>query len=250
MALTMIVGLFGGLLTSSTVSADPTPGTFIEIPRIDKNDDWDTQIQIQNVSGIATTVEVEFWSGYSATCPPQTVSTDEREMTLPPDGVWTLHNAIPAGAESAFVTTDPEANVAVTVDRWGPSPIDGFSISSSYTGVADPQMVGADWEYFAPYIMHNYHDLDTVLTIQNSGDACTSIWIYYKQQGNCECMKAQHVEQIMPGEAIRIGPEVGQFGVDMAFPGPDECSPGNGDRVGSAVCAANEPWAIVVVDFS
>jgi hypothetical protein len=111
-------------------------------------------------------------------------------------------------------------------------------------------MVGADWEYFAPYIMHNYHDLDTVLTIQNSGDACTSIWIYYKQQGNCECMKAQHVEQIMPGEAIRIGPEVDQFGVDMEFPGPDECSPGNGDWVGSAFITANEPLAIVVDQLS
>jgi len=250
MVLVLVTGLFGGLLTGSTVSADPSVGEIVEIPRIDVGNGWDTQIQIQNVSGAATTVTVEFWPAWSATCPPQSdTSLGTRLMVLPADSVWTLHSAIPAGAQSAIVTTDPAANLAVTVDRWGTS-IGAFQISSSYTGVTDPNMVGNDFEYFAPYIMHGYHDLDTVLTIQNSGDACTSVWIYYKQQGNCECMKAQHIELIRPGESIRIGPG---FGADVAFPGGDApagCSPGNLDWVGSAFIAANEELAIVVDQLS
>jgi len=252
MVLVLVTGLLGGLL-SSTVSADPNPGTVIEIPRIDKGGGWDTKIQIQNVSLIPTTVTVEFWSGWSQTCPPQSASTTRRQMVVPAGGVWTLHNAIPDGVESAFVTTSPAAYLAVTVDRWGTDPYGEFQISSSYTGVADPAMTGpvlGRKEYFAPYIMHGYHDLDTVLTIQNSGDACTSIWIYYKQQGNCECMKAQHIEQIRPGEAIRIGPG---FGADVSFPKADAplgCSPGSMDWLGSAYITANEPLAIIVDQLS
>ena len=251
MVLVLVVGLFGGLLTGSTVSADPTPGIFIEIPRIDKGNvfgtgTWDTQIQIQNVSGIATTVTVEFWPGWSKTCPPQaSTSLGTRTMWVPVNGVWTLHSAIPAGAESAFVTTSPAADVAVTVDRWGPDASGAEQISSSYTGVADPEMVGGGppYEYYAPYVMHGYNNLDTTLTIQNSGDICASIWIYYKEEGNCEFMKAQHIEQIRPGESIRIGPGVD---ADMAYPLP-ELAP---MWLGSAYVTANVPLAIIVDQLS
>jgi len=242
MVLVLVTGLLGGLL-SSTVSADPNPGTFIEIPRIDKGGGWDTKIQIQNVDVIATTVTVEFWSGWTQTCPPQSASTTKRQMVVPAGGVWTLHNAIPAGVESAFVTTSPAAYLAVTVDRWGPDFYGEFQISSSYTGIADPFMTGPTNEYFAPYVMHGYNDLDTTLTIQNSGDACTSIWIYYKEEGNCEFMKAQHVEQIRPGEAIRIGPGPD---ADMAYPSPEIDAP----WLGSAYITANEPLAIIVDQLS
>jgi hypothetical protein len=35
MVLVLATGLLGGLLTASTVSADPVPGIFVQIPRID-----------------------------------------------------------------------------------------------------------------------------------------------------------------------------------------------------------------------
>jgi len=266
MALVLVIGLFGGLLTASTVSADPTTGTWIEVPRIDKGtvfgQTWDTKIQIQN-TGAATWVLVDFWKGWSRTCPPATDTNyaGVAEMWLPAGGVWTLHDAIPAGAESAFIfscAADPDSahpahpcpegvgsELAVTVDRWGLDPSGATQLSSSYTGIADPDMVdpGPPYEYYAPYVMHGYNNLDTTISIQNSGDKCVSIWIYYKEEANCEMQKAQHIEQIRPGEAIRIGPGAD---ADYPFPSPELNAP----WLGSAYVTANVPLAIVVDQLS
>ncbi len=262
MALTLVIGLFGGLMTASTVSADPEVGDIIEIPRIDVGDTfgtgtWDTWIQIQNVTDCPTTVTVDFYGGDPFLCPPNADGVlGTRTMWMPGNGVWTLHNAIPAGAESAFVThipdsVDCDADLAVTVDRLGPDAQGfDFTLSSSYTGIADDTSMvgeGPPYKYFAPYIMNEYHDLDTTLAIQNSGDICASIWIYYKNQGNCECMKAQHIEQVAPGETVFVGPGPD---ADYDFPGADECSPGNGDWLGSAYITANVPLAIAVDQLS
>ncbi len=252
MVLVLVTGLFGGLLTGSTVSADPTPGTFIEIPRIDVGDvfgtgDWDTQIQIMNL-GADAMVYAEFYGGNPYLCPPNEDGPFyDVEMWMPAGAVWTLHNAIPAGAESAFIWSD--SPLAVTVDRWGPDAYgDGFELSASYTGISDPFMTdpndfGAPFEYFAPYVMNSYHNLDATITIQNSGEICASIWIHYKEQGNCEFMKAQHVEQIAPGERIVIGngPDA-----DMPYPTPEIDAP----WLGSAYITANVPLAIIVDQLS
>jgi len=253
MVLVLVTGLFGGLLTGSTVSADPTPGTFIEIPRIDVDDVfgtgvWETQIQIMNL-GPAAMVYAEFYGGNPYLCPPNEDGPFyDVEMWMPEGGVWTLHNAIPDGAESAFIWSD--SPLAVSVDRWGPDAYgDGFEISASYTGISDPFMTdpnnfGAPFEYFAPYVMNSYHDLDATITIQNSDlELCASIWIYYKEQGNCEFMKAQHIEQIAPGERIVIGngPDA-----DMAYPLPELAAP----WLGSAYITSNVPLAVIVDQLS
>jgi len=276
MVLVLVTGLFGGLLTASTVSADPTPGKVIEIPRIDLGDvfdnggDWDTQIQVQNTSSTAGAwVTAVFWKTYSETCPSNNPGPFAHAcMYLPKNGIWTLHTQIPDDAESALIYSfDSAANwkcthsgwdyddwfaaalgpdLAVTVDRWGPDAYAGeFALSASYTGVADPWMVdpGPPYEYFAPYVMNGYHNLDATITIQNSGDICASIWIYYKEQGNCEFMKAQHIELIAPGEAIRIGPGPD---ADMAYPLPELAAP----WLGSAYITSNVPLAVIVDQLS
>jgi len=283
MVLVLVIGLFGGLLTASTVSADPLPGLVVEIPRIDLGDvfgttiaDWQTRIQVQNVGSGPTGVVAIFWPGFDGTCP----SSDPGPMGhacmwLPYNGVWTLRSQIPAGAKSAIIySVDPDdfndactkpgsttawrdwvddyANtgqpLAVTVDRWGTDSYGEFDLSSSYTGVADPDMVdprlwGPPYEYFAPYVMHGYNNLDTTITIQNSGDICASIWIYYKGQGNCEFMKAQHIEAIAPGQAIRIGPGADK---NMAYPSPELDAP----WLGAAYVTSNVPLGIIVDQLS
>ncbi len=283
MGLVMVMGLLGGLLTSSTVSADPDDGTVIEIPRIDNGDayadegDWDTTIQVQNL-GEAGGAVVFFWEAYSADCPSNAPGPSGHAcMQLPAGGVWTLHNQIPDDAFSAIVysvsaTTfqvacDNAANVegstaewktwvgdyagtgpdlAVTVDRWGTDPFGEVELSASYTGVVDPDMAGT--EVFAPYVMHAYNNLDTVITIQNSGDMCTSVWIHYKMQGNCEFYKAQHIELLAPGESITVGPA--GFDFDFEFPGTGVYEPGAGNWLGSAYISANEPLAVIVDQLS
>ena len=212
MVLVLVTGLLGGLMTASTVSADPTTGLVIELPRLDRDDvfgtgDWDTRIQVQNVGATAGGAVVFFWPEYDGTCPSNDPGPNGHAcMQLPYNGVWTLHNQIEDDAYSAIVYsvssalfqdacddastsstagwkawvadyawTGPE--LAVTVDRWGPDAFGEFSISSSYTGVADPWMVGEAFKYYAPYVMHGYNDLDTTITIQNSGEWCTDTQI-------------------------------------------------------------------------
>ena len=260
MALVLVIGLFGGLLTGSTVSADPSPGIRFQLPRIDLGDvfgttpagDWDTKIQIQNVGGTTAVVTVTFYGPFEGDGEITALGTEVR--TLVPNGVWTLHNVLKTQtwltAESAIVSTPTGNLLAVTVDRWGTDAFGVYEISSSYTGIADDtDMVGpgGPFKYFAPYIMNSYHNLDTTLTIQNSGELATSVWIYYKEEGNCECMKAQHIEVLAPGEAIRVGPGPD---ADLDFPGADACSPGNGNWLGSAFISANEELGIIVDQLS
>jgi len=297
MALVLVIGLFGGLMTGSTVSADPAPGKVIEIPRIDLGDvfglctglegpalsaclaanDWDTQIQVQNTSSTATAYVVAvFWETYSGLCPSNNPGPKGHAcMMVPANGIWTLHNQIYATAESALIysfstqtlfdtyckhsswdystwfAAADGPDLAVTVDRWGPDAYgDGLALSASYTGVADPWMVdpGPPYEYFAPYVMHGYNGtLDSTITIQNSGDVCASIWIYYKEQGNCEFMKAHHIELIAPGEAIRIGPGPD---ADYPYPGSHVHEPGLAPWLGSAYITANVPLAVIVDQLS
>jgi hypothetical protein len=289
MVLVLVIGLLGGLMSASTVSADPTPGSVIEIPRIDKGDvfatdtenEWDTVIHVQNVDlALGGGVVAFFWPAWDGTCPSNDPGPCGHAcMQLPYNGVWTLHSQIPSCAQSAIIYSIDAANfqdacadagvwgvdstedwkdwvgdyawnleapfLAVTVDRWGSDPYDEYIISSSYTGVADWEMVGPGppFKYFAPYVMHNYHDLDTTITIMNSGEWCTSCWIYYKKQGNCEQMKAQHIEAIAPGQAIRIGPGVD---ADMGFPTPEV----GADWLGSAYITCNEPMGVIIDQLS
>ena len=250
MVLVLVTGLFGGLLTASTVSADPVSGIRFQIPRIDLGDpfvtgisDWATKIQVQNL-GPATTVTATFYGPYKGTG--VFPALGKQTMWLPVRGVWTLHNVLKLNfptAESAIITTALSTDeVAVTVDRWGTDAYGAFEISSSYTGIEDA-MDGYENKYFAPYVMYNYNNLDTTLTIQNSGLLYTaSVWIYYKQQGNCEYQVAQHIESLSPGEAIRVGP-----GKDADVKFPAAIKPG---WLGSAYISSAVPLGIITDQLS
>jgi hypothetical protein len=135
------------------------------------------------------------------------------------------------------------APLAVTADRWGTGPFGDFQMASSCRGISDDMYgPGPPYAYFSPYIMHGYNELDTTITIQNSGEVCTSAWIYYKEQGHCEFQVAQQVEAIAPGQAIRVGP------------GPDAHVrfPATIGRpwLGSVYVTTNTPSAVIVDQLS
>jgi len=131
-------------------------------------------------------------------------------------------------------------DVAVTVTRYGPNDYGTF-VSSTYTGISeDMDGEGAPWEYYAPYVMRGYYGLDTELTIQNSGELCTSVWIDYMQQKSCHIEFKYHVEQLAPGESIRL-----RVPKEVNLADPNGCG-----WLGSAHISAEQPLGITVDETS
>ena len=270
---TMIV--LAALLSAAAKIADSQdtatlgPGKRIQIPRIDEGEGWGTRIQAQNVGDAQTGVITLFWGDYSSECLSNAPGPMDHlcHPALDSWGVLAVEAEIPAGAESAIlysVSSDlyqaaceaagsidsHEAwkdwedtyaysgeSLAVTVNRTASN---GSLASGMYNGFSETMLGSASpYHYFVPSIMHGYNGLDSTITIQNSGRDCTSIWLYYREEGNCEFMKAQHIELLAPGEAIRIGPGAD---ADMSFPSPELDAP----WLGSVHITAGEPLAIVV----
>ncbi len=262
LALALVMGLVPFTTTIPTSAAEPKRR--VQIPRIDKKDGWSTRIQVQNVGDETTGAVAFFWGAYSGLCP----SNDPGPMghacmSIPANGVWTLRSQIPSDAHSAIIysvdasefqdacsdadltgTADWNAwrqvyegggqPLAATVNRVGPDEF-GATVSSIYVGIDETmEGTGPPYGYFAPYLMKGYHDLDTEMTIQNSGRYCVSIWIYYREQENCGLSYAQHIEQLAPGEAVRVRvPRVSELGGDDAW-------------LGSAYITASQPLGIVI----
>jgi hypothetical protein len=238
-------------------------GACIQLPAIDHKSGWETLIQAQNVGDEETGAILFFWGEYSGLCPrndpgPIGVAC----MRIPENAVWTLKAQIPALARSAIVYSvdkdsfdvacedaadtvgdsdewkdweddyqDTGEPVVVIAQRQGPNDY-GTVVSSAYTGIAeDMEGPGPPCQYFAPYAMRQYFNLDTEIIIQNSGQRCTSVWLHYGQQGeDCTFTYSEHIEQLAPGESIRKRvPEV----VGMGW-------------LGSVYVTANEPLGIIM----
>lgn len=262
LALASVMGLVCPM--TAIIASAAEPGRRVHIPRIDKKGGWSTWIQVQNVGLERTGAVAFFWAAYSGLCP----SNDPGPMghacmSIPENGVWTLRSQIPADAYSAIIYSVDDSDfqdacddadltstadwnawredhegtgqpLAVTVNRAGPNDF-GTTVSSTYVGVAETEEgKGPPYGYFAPYLMKGYYDLDTEMTIQNSGRYCVSVWIHYRDQGSCETGYAQHIQQLAPGEAVRVRvPRVPALGGDEAW-------------LGSAYITASQPLGIVV----
>ena len=251
---------------TGNVAAHLAPGKRVRLPAIDNTNGWQTWVQVQNVGNNDTGAVVFFWRDYSAKCPdddPGPINT--ACMTVVEDGVWTMKTVIPSQAKSAIAysvaTTvfdqacedagdaigDTDAwkawedtyagagqPLAVVVQRTGPNDF-GITVSSAYPGITESmEGSGPPYQYFTPYAMRRYHDLYTRMVIQNSGDECTPVSIYYKEQGRCPFQLVQHIEQLAPGESVRI-----------RIPDHVIC-----EWLGSAYVQGNQPLSIVVDQIS
>jgi len=254
--------------TSVQITFIPTQvGARIQLPAVDNEGGWETLIQVQNAGDEDTGAIAFFWGEYSGQCPdndpgPIGVAC----MRIPENAVWTMKAQIPNPARSAIVYSVSEAlfgdacedaadavddaasltddwkeweddyqatgePVAVIAQRQGPNDYDTM-VASAYTGISEGmEGSGPPYQYFAPYAMRRYYDLDTQMIIQNSGQRCTSVWLHYqKQGGSCNFSYAEHVEQLAPGESVRKrAPEA--LGVGW---------------LGSIYVTANEPLGIIV----
>ncbi len=242
-------------------------GTRLQLPAIDNEGGWETLIQVQNAGDEDSGAIVFFWGEYSGQCPDNDPGPIGAACTMiPVNAVWTLRAQIPDQSRSAIVYSvnkdrfdracekaaravgdsskwkkweddyeDTGEPVAVIVQRRGPNDYDTM-VASAYvaplTGISeDMEGNGPPYQYFAPYAMRRYYNLDTQMIIQNSGQRCTSVWLYYqKQGGDCSFSHAEHIEQLAPGESVRKRvPEA--LGVGW---------------LGSVYVTANEPLGIIV----
>jgi len=228
----------------------------IQLPAIDHEDDWETQIQVQN-GGDDTGAIVFFWGPYSGQCPysdPGPISYACKWVAE--NGLWSLEDqVIPSTAKSAIVYSvdedllddacadaatvvadpnpyfDPRPKsrkwrdwedgytdlqgryheayegtgepIAVIVQRTGPND-HGTMVSSAYPGISENNAGGGpEYQYFAPYAMRQYHNLDTEMIIHNSGERCTEVWLDYQKQGDDVFSYEERITQLAPGESIR-----------------------------------------------
>lgn len=243
-----------------------SPGKRVRMPAIDNEHGWETWIQVQNVGTADTGVVVFFWGEYSSKCPdndPGPIGT--ACMIVVKEGVWTLQDAIPSRAKSAIayavastlftqacedadnavgqtaawqawedIYQDTGEPLAVVVQRRGPNDF-GITVSSAYPGITESmEGEGPPYQYFTPYAMRRYHNLYTQMIIQNGGDQCTPVSIYYQEQGHCFYQQVQRIEQLTPGESVRV-----------LVPDNVHC-----DWLGSAYVQANQPLSIVVDQIS
>jgi len=253
---------------TATPTPVPKPGVPIQLPIIQAEGDWETLIQVQNVGYLPTKAVIFLWGDYSGLCP---VSDPGPIASLcsgpiPPGSAWTVRGDILAGAGSAIVYPlsldkadakcreareavgdssawrawreqwEAEARggpLAVTVNRVGPDAA-GVTVSSAYTGISEEiKGKGPPFAYFAPLNQRAYYGFDTELNIQNSGQICTSVWVYYQGQETCQPEHAQHIEQLAPGETYRTAV-------------PDALGDG---WLGSASISANVPLGVVVDEW-
>lgn len=110
----------------------------------------------------------------------------------------------------------------------------GTTVSSAYTGISeamegvyDPIFGG--FMYYVPVLYNSLGGWYSEITVQNSGNECTSLEIWYKTQDDCLRSQIYSVDVLSPGESVRLTPD----GLPVG-------------RRGSAWIRASQPLGIVV----
>jgi hypothetical protein len=176
----------------------------------------DPVISVQNVGDQNTVAVLYLWGGYSGFCEPQAPTPAKVECSgvLRPGSAWTWTGTlIPPWAHSAIVESwsacpslggiKSDVPLAATVSRNFPN-----GGTSSYTGinVLDEGTFDPVFGGFANYVPDAYNTADrqTVLHIQNSGNACTSVELWFKPQGDCPRSYICDVTALAPGEMVDL----------------------------------------------
>lgn len=88
----------------------------------------------------------------------------------------------------------------------------GVTVSSAYTGVSenmegvyDPVFGG--FMYYVPVLYNTLEGWNSRISIQNSGNECTSLEIWYKAQDDCLRSEIYSVPVLSPGESVRLTPD-------------------------------------------
>jgi hypothetical protein len=156
----------------------------------------------------------------------------DRQFRLGGSGSW-------SGGAWSF-PTDWGQPLAITVNRNCPGDnTPSVAVNAAYTGISDPMEgiydpVSGGYMYYAPLVWASFgtapNDWNSIIHIQNSGDECSSIEIWFQAQDNCLRATIGEILSLAPGEAWQFDPNT--------VVGPD--------FQGSAWIRASQPLGIVV----
>jgi hypothetical protein len=146
------------------------------------------------------------------------------EATRYVDGLW--KPPVKAAGQPAAVTVSRIQNSA------------GVPLAAAYTGISDAMDHGPDprtgaYLYYAPIVLDRYcsYMWSSRIWIQNSGPQCTSVEIWFYQQGDCMRARVKQILALCPGETVYVEPELAGF-------------------IGSAWIGAGQPLGIVVDEYT
>jgi hypothetical protein len=253
--------LVGARWSRAEIMPEAAPGRAVYLPVLhyvaDASAGVETLVQVQNLGAGPTRVAMFVWAEYSGSCAPQAPGPFKRECSgiLQPGSAWVWTTAqLPASSKSAVlypVSDCPSSLTAVPglltheplaahVLRRAPVSSDpNAHISASYPGIPDWMLGTYDesfggFGYYAPLIRANPAGFSTWLYIQNGGDVCTSVELWFKAQDDCLRAQICDVASLAPGETY-------QFDAGRCI--------GPGFR-GSAWIRSSQPLAVVVDEVS
>jgi len=225
-------------------TSPPTPPEIpvVQVPVIYMDNGWETWIQVQNMGDDPTKVVMELWPESDGSCQPQTYDKVECSGVLQPGAAWTwkLSEDYPGtGSRSAIIYsvvpgTEPTdcfgdgslvggEPIAVTVQRTQTNPgADEDYRSSVYNGIPDwvyawgPDPVTKAYMYYAPLVFNDGggYGWTSDIWIQNSGDECTSVEIWY--HSTCEEWETAQVLALHPAKSV-LAPKPSWTGVGSAW---------------------------------
>jgi hypothetical protein len=236
--------------------------TRLQIPVIQTMEGWETWIQVQNVGVGPSKAVMLLWSESSGSCAPQCAPKKLEVTKLIQPGAtltWILTGNISTCAGGDFA---PRSGIIYSVKpyheptecnpAWRPAPDDigqplAVSITRIQTGSGGQTVRAADYvgisatmegqrnprtgayTYYVPQLFDKFSlsGWSSKVWIQNSGDECTSLEVWFHKQQDCLKANAQEVLALCPGETIAVTPS----------------SPG---FVGSAWIRATQPLGVIV----
>lgn len=212
-------------------------GTKVFLPALENQNNWETQLRVQNVGTAPTVVVLQLWGSYSGLC--DSAAPGPRKLVvssvLAPGGLWNwlMPGAVDACGGGIFFPksaiaysvrpgTEPDTcppaftptagePIAVTVNRRRTA---GFPLPSAYRGLLLTELGQADpgsgeFSYYAPLNVANRAGWRSEIIVQNAGQACATVQLVYRTVSACQTPVTDTIASLAPGEARRLSPPTG-----------------------------------------
>jgi len=213
-------------------------GTKVFLPALENQNNWVTQLQVQNLGTAPTVVVLQLWGSYSGLCDSEAPGPQKLLVSpvITPGGTLTV--TIPGVVEACSggiffpksaiaysvqpgtqpslcpptFTPTPGEPIVVTVARYRTA--GGFPLPSTYSsmsladlGQADPG--SGEFRYYAPLNVANRTGWLSEIIVQNAGQSCATVQLVYRTTSACQTPVTDTITNLAPGEAARLPPPTG-----------------------------------------